>query len=197
MGKNFTGDMSKRRDENLIPHVKRIERIMAKEQAKNPEAPLKSFMDIDQNRLDESWLDQPKLYLKYATKLADAKLDYDEAKARLDVTKAEIELKVREDPEKFAVKKVTEAVIESTVVADETVQEAQKEVNLSKHRVNILEAAVNALEHRKRTLENLVTLHGQSYFATPSAKGAGREAREEMVKKRVASKGVRDADDDD
>lgn len=152
----------------------------------------KPITEIDQNRLDEECVSQPRLYMKYATELADAKFDYDEAKARFDVAKAEIQLDVRDNPEEFGLKKVTEATIEAAVIASEAYQTAQKKVNQCKHAVALLEAAVGAIDHKKRMLENLVTLHGQNYFSQPKPKGMGKEQAEEYRRGKSGRVGVRD-----
>lgn len=154
----------------------------------------KPFTEIDLNRLDDECLAQPSLYMKYATELAEAKFDYDEAKARFDVAKAELQLDVRDNPDAYQLKKVTEATIEAAVVASEAYQKAQQKVNKCKHKVGLLEAAVGAIEQKKRMLENLVTLHGQNYFSQPKPKGMGKEVAENFRQSKASRVGVRDTD---
>ena len=48
-------------------------------------------MEIDENALDEEWVEQPSLYFRYASMVADARRDLDQAKANLDLTKAEVD----------------------------------------------------------------------------------------------------------
>jgi len=140
---------------------------------------MSSFVHIDLGQLEQEWLKQPRLYEKYATKLAEAKAELVSVEAQFDVTEAEIKLEIRKRPKKFGyADKPTEAVVKELLVSDLRYQKALKRVNDAKHTVDILVATVNTLEHRKRTLENLVTLHGQNYFSKPKvSKAAGDSAR--------------------
>ncbi len=129
------------------------------------------FFDIDINRLDEEWINQPKIFFKYASKLANAHRRESQARAEREIVKAEIDLKVRENLKRFKIDKVklTEAVILGVVFRQLAYKEAQKERLRRKHKTDILQAAVNALNHRRSALERLVSLHGQNYFSTPKA----------------------------
>ena len=125
------------------------------------------FFELDSGRLDEEWVNQPKLYFRYATRLAEAKEAHDRAKAQRDLTVAKLDRNIRTEPLAYDIPKVTEGVVEKTVLLQPLYQAATKEVIDAKARVDQLEAVVSALDHRKKALENLVYLHGQSYFATP------------------------------
>ena len=124
-------------------------------------------LEIDPLRLDEEWLDQPKQRQIFGELLADAQLELDTAKSRLEVIKAETDREIRDDPADFGLSKVTEAAVSTAVPVQPAVQIAVKKVNAAKHKVNVLQAAVDGLEHRKRALTQLVELHGQDYYATP------------------------------
>lgn len=141
-----------------------------------------SLVDLDESALDREWLRQPKLYMTFALQLAQAKLEHVTAKANLDVVRAEMELKVRDTPTDYDINKVTEAVISAVVETQPKVKRAVHELNIARHRVDVLEAIVNTLEHRKRTLENLVTLHGQNYFSTPRASKEGQDKLNGQIK---------------
>lgn len=146
------------------------------------------FLNIDKGALDEEWLKQPSLVFKYAKKAAQCKLELDEAKTALDLTKAELDKEIREDPEAFDIEKVTNPAVEAAIVAEDDYQEALAEVSKKKYELDVLYAAVNALEHKKRALESLVSLHGQNYFSTPRAKGSNAEAVESLKSERVAKR---------
>ncbi len=126
------------------------------------------FFDIDINRLDEEWVNQPKIFFKYAAELADARRRVEEAKAELDIVKAVADKDIRQEPASFGLPdKITETLISNTVIQHPKYQEALKKYQIKKHKADILQAAVSALDHRKSALERLVSLHGQSYFASP------------------------------
>ncbi len=126
------------------------------------------ILHIDKNLLDEEWVHQPKLYFEYASELAGARVELEEAKAEFDVVKAETDLNIRSNPTDYDLpEKTTEVMIGKALIITDEYQEAQKIIFTAKHRVDILSSAVTALDHRKKALENLVELHGRNYFSTP------------------------------
>lgn len=151
-----------------------------------------SVLEIDEFALDREWVNQPSLFMKYALMLAEAKATFAERKAKVEVVKAELELDIRQSPEKYDIAKVTEATVQATILIQETYKDVLKRMNKAKHRVDILQAVVDTLDHRKRSLENLVTLHMANYFSKPKERhkteGGGVE---ESIKKSVMSNGVK------
>lgn len=157
-----------------------------------------SFFEIDEHNLDREWVKQPSLYFTWARKLADARQDLDEAKAKVDVTKAEVSRAIRDDPEDHGLEKVTEAAVTAAIPEHPDMIRAVKELSKARHKVDVYQAAVNALDHRKRALEKLVDLHGQNYFSTPRAPDAeSAEALEEAGKQHARRRGRRRDRDDD
>ena len=142
------------------------------------------FFRIDQNRLDAEWLKQPQLYYEYAVILADAKEALGRARAKREVVVAEIDKDVRLRPEKYGVEKITEGVVEKTVILQERYQVANKGVIGAKHDVDIAQAAVDTLDHRKRALQDLVQLRMANYFSEPRMKGGKEQMDEERMRQR-------------
>lgn len=126
-----------------------------------------SFIDIDELALDKEWIEHPGLYLKWARKSAEARLKMAEAKAQLEVDEALLSKAIRDKPENFGIQKVTEPVIESTIKLQQSYQKSLRNLNEAKYSVDKIQAVVDALEHRKKALENAVTLHIQGYTAEP------------------------------
>lgn len=158
------------------------EKTLAKEGLLEPEL----VFNIDKNLLDEEWLHQPKLYFKWAVQLENARADLDEAKIEFDLVKAEVDLNIRNAPDKYDLPgKITEKMVAATLLTTEEYKEVQNTFFTAKYRVGILQAAVAALDHRKKALEKLVDLHGQKYFAAPRASERSREAIE-IIEKRAA-----------
>jgi len=148
---------------------------------------------INKFRLDEEWLAQPGLFMRYAQKQAEASKELDAEKHSLEVTKAQVDRAIRMDPEEYNIDgKVTERQVEAVVLQDSDYQSAMEIYNDAKYNLGLLTSAVRAFDQRKSALENLVRLHGQSYFAEPrSPKGGediGDDAREqashEVVRRR-------------
>ena len=158
-----------------------------------------SFLTIDENRLDEEWLGQPKLYFEWAKKAADARRDFDDAKNGLEVVKSEVSLEVRSDPEKFGVgTKLTEKIVDAVIMDDVRVAAAMQKVNDARHVFEIMAGAVSALDNRKTALVKLVDLRLSDYFSEPRASKESREGVEEMTKSTTRRRGrVRRSDDDD
>ena len=144
---------------------------------------------INENRLDEEWVRQPALYHDYAVKVAGARNRHAEAKAELDVVFAEIDHKVRTHPSRFNLEKLTEAVVQNTVLLQREYQDALKAVNKAKYELDLFQAMVDALEHKKKGLENLVSLRLSDYFSEPRPPAGKKDKVEEMETKAVRKKG--------
>jgi len=138
---------------------------------------------VDKDDLDGEWVRQPELYHDYAVKLADARLEMETKKNRLEVIQANLDNEIREDPSEFGLTKVTEGAIKAVIVQHPKYEKALERVNQARHAVDILVAATQALDHKKKALENLVYLHGQNYFSSPRARGEDHQAMEEVSKK--------------
>jgi len=146
-------------------------------------------IQIDENSLDVEWVGQPRMYFKYASMLADAKREQDQAKVELDLVTAELDMVIRSDPDKFGIGKVTEAAIKATVLAQKEYGKAQKAVLTAKHGVDVLGAAVTALDHRKKALEGLVQLRLANYFSEPRAPEGAKERLGEASKENIRRRG--------
>ena len=144
-------------------------------------------LTIDEFRLDEEWLRQPKMYGSVATDLADAQKAYSEARAELEVTKSECELSIRRKPSKYGLEKVTEATVSAALGAHDSVSKATAAVIDAKHAVDVLNAVVHALDHRKKALENLVSLFLADYYSKPHSPPFD----EEQTKARARRRGQR------
>jgi hypothetical protein len=154
-----------------------------------------SVLQTDVHALDLEFVRQPELYRRYAAKLADAKFQLDEAKSAQDVSEAEVSLDIRSNPARYGIEKVTEDGIKIRVLLHARVRESVAAVNTARHKVGMLEAMVRALEHRKTTLENLVVLKTQDYYAEPKvpvvAGDSARRSMEESTRRQVFGKAAK------
>lgn len=125
-------------------------------------------LSINPDALDVEWLAQPSLFMKYAEAASEARHAMDEAKENVDLVKAEVDREIRQDPGAFGLEKTTEGSISAAVLCHERYQEAIEKYNQSRFQNDLLMNAVRAFDQRKVALENLVKLHGQSYFSGPS-----------------------------
>lgn len=162
-----------------------------------------SLIEVDKNRLDEELVNQPRRYYHFAKRMADAKEQWEYARADKDILEdelkevdAQLSLAIRKDPPSFGLEKVTEDAIKHTVlthrkhaVAQVKVYEKQKEIIKLRHLVDILEAAVKALDNRKMTLESLTYLQNANYYATPRLPPADKERVQKMERDAAFGKG--------
>ena len=125
-------------------------------------------MEINPDELDVEILDQPKLMLKYTKLLATALEVRDLLKEKAELTRAEIDKDIREDPDAYGLAKITETVVSNAILQEEEYQKVQVKLIKANFEVKVLNGVVSAIEQRKGMLENLVKLHGQQYFAGPS-----------------------------
>jgi len=122
---------------------------------------------IDETALDVEWLEQPSLMMKYARHCAQMEYNYDKAKEALDLARAELDFDIRSSPSHYDINKLTEAVVSNTIMMSKKFNNANDEMLSAKFEFNIAKNALKAFEQRKETLENMVRLHGQNYFAGP------------------------------
>ncbi len=123
---------------------------------------------IDESGLDVEWLRQADLMGKYCRHAAHAKAVMDRAKEALEVKEAEMDRVVREFPENYGISKITETVVKNAVLTTPQRTKASKNYIDAKYEYDMAVAAVRAIDQKKTALENLVKLHGMSYFAGPS-----------------------------
>jgi hypothetical protein len=123
---------------------------------------------INDQELDIEWLEQPTKMFKYCSIAAQTRKELDQAKENVDVVKAGLDQAIRNNPGNFGLEKVTDKAIESVITTDKEYIKASNAYIQAKYENEMALAAVRACDQRKDALENLVRLHGQSYFAGPS-----------------------------
>lgn len=143
------------------------------------ETTYKQDVEINPEALDVEWVRQAALYLKYGEQVAKMRDRVDRLKEKLDVQDASLSLKIRKDPFRFGMDKVTEGNIKELVLVSEDHVELSNELAETRYELEILQTALRAMDVKKSALENLVRLHGASYFAGPSVP---RNLGEEWVK---------------
>jgi len=146
---------------------------------------------IDENALDIEWLDQAALMMRYAKISAQANLERDRAKVDLDLKKAELDRKIRNNPDFYKIEKITENAIMNAIIVNPEYVEVQETYQMAEYEASVARSAVFAFDARKTALENLVKLHGQQYFAGPRVPrdlAEEREMRQKRVDEGVAGK---------
>jgi len=125
-------------------------------------------LEIDQFHLDREWMEQAGKYQRYAQLEAEAEHRKDKAKAQLDLVMAELDFKVRSNPQAYELKdKPNNDQVASMIVKQPEYQERQAAYFDAKREYNEMDAVVEAMGHKKQALENLVKLKLSGYFAEP------------------------------
>ena len=115
-----------------------------------------NIFQIDRNNLDVELENQSENYHKVAVHLAMMKYKVYKAKAKLDLTKAEVSKRIRENPEDYRIK-ITEGTIETILTLNKVYQKALRMYNRARHQMDIAEAAVDALDIKKESLKEWCT----------------------------------------
>lgn len=138
----------------------------------------KKDLKIDRYNLEEELIRQPQLYMTWAIKAANASVEKEEAKSRLEVAKADIDKRIRNNPEKYGYHdgKATESAIKLEIAKHPKIKRRNKQYLEALRDEKIMTEAKNAFQHRKKMLESLVQLNVQLHFAEPKVPLSGREA---------------------
>jgi hypothetical protein len=126
-------------------------------------------LEIDRNALDLEWIEQPRLFMKYAEESAKADNRVMEFAERLKVLRSELILEANEQGEDVLGEgvKATAVNCEAYYRNHKKYRQAKQEWIEASGEAGLLKAAVFAMGQRKTALENLARLHGQEYFAGP------------------------------
>lgn len=126
-------------------------------------------LNIDRYNLEYELTRQAQLYMTWALKAVRASVEKEEAKTNLELVKAQIDSKVRSDPQEYGVAegKMSESAIKSAVLQHKRVKKYTKRYIKALKNEKTLKKAENAFNHRKKMLESLVHLNVQLHFAEP------------------------------
>jgi len=122
---------------------------------------------IDPHSLDEEWLRQPGLYMKYSKEAANAERVRDLAKEKVGVVKAELDRAIRKEPIKYGLEKITDTPVAGAVLLQSEYKEAANALIEADFKLNILKSAVRAFDHKREALENAVKMWLGGYFSGP------------------------------
>jgi len=138
-------------------------------------------ISIDEDALDVEWIEFPMKFFQYANELAGYDSRAKRAGEMVKSVHAELTLKIASSPEKFLKEvKPTVANVEACVqLHPDLISAKEKQSQAEYDKVQALNA-LQAMNGKKTALENLVKLHGQSYFAGPSVP---RDLKSEIEKK--------------
>lgn len=148
----------------------------------------KSVVQINELKLDRECVRLPGSYLQWAVRAAEARQDVDELKAELSVVEADVGKRIRDNPGKFGLEKITENSVKEATQRSEDVQEKTQEYNTARHNLAMIEAVVSALDIKKKSLALLVELHVAGYGANVKMSSEGRDAVKNLMAKRLSKR---------
>lgn len=149
----------------------------------------KQDISIDTNDLESEWIEQPSLFLYYAEAHAEAIHLRDTQKSKLDLVYSEMYSDIKKNWEDYFENKPTEPAIKEYIHKDKKYRKAEKNLIEATKDVNILLATKTAFDHRKKALENLVSLRISGFHSEPKNKKrnilaeGGRREQKKMLKK--------------
>lgn len=147
-----------------------------------------NYLSIDKNKLDEELERQASLYIRWTKEfLSEIEEEYGKAKINLDITQAEVDKEIRNDPSDFGIKKVSEAAVKNAIELDGRVVEAKNRILQKKKELTIVQGALRSLDHKKTALENLVRLTTMGYFSTEPISNLSKKIAEEYDSSKIKS----------
>ena len=125
---------------------------------------------INESALDVEWLNQAELGIKYGKALSRIKSIVERLEEQKKIKRSELILKANTDPVGLIGKaKPNAGDIEAYYRCDKDYKALIEELITHREELAFMEIATNEIRYtRKNALENLVKLHGQSYFAGPN-----------------------------
>ena len=109
----------------------------------------------------------PALVEKWGTRLAEAKEEIKQAKDKLDMVYADLDFKIRNDPDEYEVKKVTNETVKSAIMRETEHQQANENYLKACKNVDIIQVACNTIDAKKSTIKHEVELYIAGYFSDP------------------------------
>lgn len=151
---------------------------------------------IDETAIDVELLDQSRRMLDYCRIAAAAHRTLDLAKENIKFVRAALAQQIRMRPKEFGIevgpRGLTEAMIDDALQLQDEYRKVCRAHIDAKFECDVADGVVRAFEHRKGSLENLVRLHGQSYFAGPRMPhdlSEERTRREQAVHRHIRMSG--------
>lgn len=154
-------------------------------------------LEIHEDNLVRECVRHPRMVERVARTLAEATRTLALKERDLEVLKAEIESRIRSDPEKYGIEKPTEAAFKAAIMKSPKIDAAAREIIELEFERNLIIGANRTLDHRKRNLTDIVNLHGQNYFGDIKPTAEGREAVDKASSKKMHGVKKRRSEDED
>ena len=151
-------------------------------------------LPVDQFQLEIACIDQPVIYDEVGQLVTEWNASAKIAADKLDFVKADQSSKIRLNPEKFGVAKLTEGSVESAVLLTKEHQEAASDLIETEKIVGYLRILQLSLDQRKSTLNNLVTLYVHNYYSKQNEMGTERKAVGNVTEQQIIEARIKNAE---
>lgn len=141
---------------------------------------LRQRLAINPNNLEEECVGQPSLFAEVGDLATEARSAAKKAKDTLDFTRADLSFKIRKEPAKYGVEKVTEASVETAVIIQKEYQQAAATVIETQKVADAFGVLQDSVAQRKSMLKDLVSLFIYNYYMSRAEMGGERRQVNEV-----------------
>lgn len=142
----------------------------------------RDLIAIDRNKLDLECEQHADVFFNACVELTEAKERVELLERLYKKKRGEIFIQMKKDPIMFNLDNASDKTCEQYLLNEPELVQLEERLLSLQSEVAIRQAFVSALDHRKRMLSDLVTLHGQSYFAKPQGTPEGEKVVREQAK---------------
>lgn len=154
-------------------------------------------LNLDKDNLDFECLDQPNRFMRWSVNMADAIKQRDWAKRQVQITRSEMSVDIRTNPNKYGLEKATEGSVAATLETLKEISDVENAYIESQRVANIYSSAKEAFEQRKKMLELLTQLYLSGYYSRPKQEmeavtkmaDTGTEEQKEALRLRMRKSG--------
>ena len=125
--------------------------------------------ELDAYNLENEVSKQADLTFKYGKGFARAKAERDKIKIQIDIVRAEITAKVREDHDEYGIRNLNEGAVKTVVEGEPELVKWKKKLIIWQEQCDILYAASNAISAKREAITGQIRLYSMSYYSDQTA----------------------------
>lgn len=154
---------------------------------------LKVDLGLDRYDLPGEWDRQHQIYMDWVEIWAFSVMERDRKKADLELNEANMDSRIRKDPKKYGVEKITEGAVKSAITCSKDHQACVDNLHRATLFMNRMAGAKLAFEQRRKALENLTELAIAGFYSANSGPseaqvGNGTKARKQFAQRMAAKR---------
>ena len=135
-------------------------------------------LKVNRYRIVDECEEQAQLYMDWALKAAKAEIETKEAENDWELTKGQIEKKIRRDPQRYGIEKITESAVKVEINGNIKVKKYYRRYLEALSNEKVLKRAEKAYQQRKGMCESIAHLNVQLHFAEPTVRMSTDESKE-------------------